>query len=59
MDFGNITFKVVAGDYITIPRETVHAITASIPMKVLSIQTPQWVAEDRTFVSPLRRPHNE
>ena len=59
MDWGETSFTVKVGDFVMIPKGTVHAVTATIPMKVLSIQTPQWVTEDRTFVEPIRRPHNE
>ena len=59
MEYQDKTFKVKAGDYITVPRGVIHAVTASIPLHVLSIQTPQWVTDDRKFVEPIRRPHNE
>jgi mannose-6-phosphate isomerase-like protein (cupin superfamily) len=59
MDLGDKSFDVKAGDYILIPRNTVHAVTATSTLKVLSIQTPRWVVEDRKFVEPIRRPHNE
>lgn len=42
-----------AGDYIFIPKGTHHAVevTSSSPMKVISIQTPQFDGSDRVFVS--------
>lgn len=59
MSLADSTFTIKAGDYILVPKGTLHAVTAAIPLKVLSIQTPQWVADDRKFVEPFRRPHNE
>lgn len=59
MELGEKTFNVNAGDYVMIPKNTVHAVTATASMKVLSIQTPQWKTEDRKFMPPMRRPHNE
>ena len=59
MTLADSTFTVNAGDFVQIPKGVVHAVTATKPMKVLSIQTPQWIVEDRKFISPIRRPHNE
>jgi mannose-6-phosphate isomerase-like protein (cupin superfamily) len=59
MELGDQTFAVKSGDYVLIPRHTVHAVTANSTLKVLSIQTPQWTTEDRKFIPPVRRPHNE
>ena len=59
MTLADSTFTVNAGDFVQIPKGIVHAVTATKPMKVLSIQTPQWIVEDRKFISPIRRPHNE
>ncbi|MFN0032967.1 MAG: cupin domain-containing protein [Flavobacteriales bacterium] len=60
MTLADSTFTVRAGDFVMVPKGTVHAVTATTTMKVLSIQSPQWVADDRKFVEPfIRRPHNE
>ncbi len=59
MELGEGEFRVVAGDYVQIPKGTIHSVQANIPMHVLSIQTPQFIVDDRVFVSPIRRPHNE
>lgn len=59
MTLADSTFTVNAGDFIQVPRGVVHSVTATKPLKVLSIQTPQWIVEDRKFISPIRRPHNE
>lgn len=59
MDSGDKSFNIKAGDYILIPKNTIHSVTAESTMKVLSIQTPQWTTDDRKFLPPARRPHNE
>jgi mannose-6-phosphate isomerase-like protein (cupin superfamily) len=59
MEFGEQVFYVKAGDFVMVPRGVVHSVTTKIPMKVLSIQAPMWITDDRNFVSPIRRPHNE
>ena len=59
MELGESSFVIGPGDYILVPKGTVHSLVASTPVKVLSIQTPQWIADDRIFVEPFRRPHNE
>lgn len=44
--------KVKPGDYFNIPENTVHSlkVTSPVPMKVLSIQSPEFSGEDRIFV---------
>jgi len=59
MEFGDTEFNVKAGDFVQVPRGTVHAVQANVPMHVLSIQTPQFATDDRVFIAPMRRPHNE
>jgi quercetin dioxygenase-like cupin family protein len=59
MELDGEIFAVKACDYILIPTGKVHAVTATMPMKVLSIQTPRWVMDDRKFVTPGKKPHNE
>ena len=46
--------KVSEGDLIVIPTNTVHSVevTSTIPMKVISIQTPEFKGQDRVFVRP-------
>ncbi|WP_103068174.1 cupin domain-containing protein [Aquimarina sediminis] len=43
---------VQKGDWITIPEKTVHAVKvlSEIPMKVISIQSPEFEGKDREFV---------
>ncbi len=40
------------GDFINVPENTIHSlkVTSSIPMKVLSVQSPEFNGEDRIFV---------
>jgi len=59
MELGDSKFTVKAGDFIQVPAKTPHAVVATSPMHVLSIQTPQWKTDDRKFIEPIRRPHNE
>lgn len=49
MLLGEKTIDVKAGDLIFIPKNTVHAlrVTSSAPMKVLSIQAPEFDGTDR------------
>lgn len=52
MLLGDKTFKVKKGDIIFIPMNTVHSlkVTSSIPVKVLSVQSPRFDVKDRIFV---------
>lgn len=54
MTLGNDTFEISAGDYVFIPRGTVHSVdvTSAEPIKVLSIQSPRFDGSDRVFVTP-------
>lgn len=49
MILGDTTFIVRAGDHITIPQNTPHAVnvTSAVPLKVLSIQAPYFDGTDR------------
>jgi mannose-6-phosphate isomerase-like protein (cupin superfamily) len=50
---GNDHFDIGPGDLITIPKGTIHALRVTSkdkPMKVLSIQTPQFDGSDRVMV---------
>lgn len=53
MQLGDQQLKVVAGDFVTIPKNTVHAVrtTSNEPLKVLSIQSPRFTGEDRILVT--------
>lgn len=52
MLLGDKSFKVKKGDMIFIPMNTVHSlkVTSSIPVKVLSVQSPRFDGKDRIFV---------
>lgn len=52
MVLGDKTFKVKKGDMIFIPMNTVHSlkVTSSVPVKVLSVQSPHFDGKDRIFV---------
>ena len=45
------SFVVKKGDFIIIPKNTYHSVevTSKKPMKVISIQAPRFVGEDRVF----------
>ena len=40
------------GDFIAIPKNTVHSVkvTSNLPLKVLSVQAPEFLGEDRTVI---------
>jgi len=52
MILNDSTFEVVAGDYIPIPIGSIHAVkvTSATPLKVLSLQSPEFFGKDRVFV---------
>ena len=49
---GEKTVDMEPGDLVVIPRSTIHAlkVTSSSPMKVLSIQAPEFDGKDRIMV---------
>lgn len=53
MTLGDQTFIVKKGDWITIPEGTVHSVKvlSKKPVKVISIQTPEFKGKDRVFVN--------
>jgi len=53
MTIGDKKYDIKPGDYLVIPKNTVHAVdevTSENPLKVLSIQTPEFLGKDRVFV---------
>ena len=52
MLLGDKTFKVKKGDMIFISMNTVHSlkVTSSVPVKVLSVQSPRFDGKDRIFI---------
>lgn len=49
---GNISM-VKAGDYIRVPEGAIHSVevTSKRPLKVLSVQTPEFKGKDRIFIT--------
>ncbi|MEH6616426.1 MAG: cupin domain-containing protein [Porticoccus sp.] len=47
------SFDIGPGDYINVPEGTPHAVTvtSSIPLKVLSVQAPEFLGKDRVKVN--------
>ncbi len=52
MILGDKTLKIKKGDWIFIPKNTAHAVktTSTIPLKVLSIQSPNFDGSDRVIL---------
>ncbi len=52
MKLGDKTFLIKKGDFLFIPKNTVHAVvnTGAVPLKVLSIQSPLFDGKDRVMV---------
>jgi quercetin dioxygenase-like cupin family protein len=52
MYLGGETLKIAKGDHIIIPPNTAHAVitTSKKPLKVLSVQSPQFLGKDRIFI---------
>lgn len=46
------TFKIQAGSFLTIPPQSIHSVkvTSEVPLKVLSLQSPEFLGKDRHFV---------
>lgn len=57
MSLGLETFTIAPGDIIYIPMNTAHSVlvTSEMPLKVLSIQTPEFRGKDRIFVRPYQQ----
>ena len=52
MMLGDKKIEIKKGDYIFVPRNTVHSVlvTSKDPLKVISIQAPEFKGDDRIFV---------
>lgn len=52
MTIGDEKFVIQKGDYFNIPKDTPHGlkVLSSKPVKVLSIQSPQFLGQDRVFI---------
>lgn len=51
MVIGKEAKSIKAGDFIIIPEKTIHSVkvTSKIPLKVLSVQAPEFLGKDRIF----------
>jgi len=51
MTVGDKTFKIKTGDYFVVPQNTYHSlkVTSKTPMKVISVQAPEFTGKDRIF----------
>jgi mannose-6-phosphate isomerase-like protein (cupin superfamily) len=51
MTINNKSFDIKSGDYFRIPKNTFHSLTVKSeePMKVLSVQSPEFLGKDRVF----------
>lgn len=54
MTLGEVVYDISPGDLIYIPRKMPHSVevTSDIPLRVISIQTPEFKGKDRIFVRP-------
>lgn len=52
MKLGDNSYMIKAGDYINVPENTVHSVlvTSDVPLKVLSVQSPEFLGKDRVFI---------
>ena len=52
LTLGNKITTIKKGDYINIPKNTAHAlkVTSFRPIKVVSIQSPRFIGNDRIFI---------
>lgn len=53
LQLGDQSMEIVAGDYIRVPRGTTHGVKvlSSVPLKVLSVQAPEFFGKDRVSVN--------
>lgn len=58
MLLGSETIQISAGDFLHIPSGTIHSleVTSQKPVKVISLQAPEFHGKDRKFIDPIRRP---
>ena len=52
MKIGDKTYYIKSGDYINVPKGSVHSVIVSSeePLKVISVQAPEFLGKDRVFV---------
>ena len=53
MQLDDHTFNIAKGEYYTIPKGSRHAVwvKSKIPLKVISVQCPQFFGKDRHFIN--------
>lgn len=61
MVIGKEEFKIASGSYLVIPSGTFHSVevTSDIPLKVVSVQAPEFFGKDRIFAGQLKRPQEK
>lgn len=49
---GDQSIEIIAGDYIRVPKGTPHAVKvlSSIPLKIISVQAPEYFGKDKVKV---------
>lgn len=52
MKLGSETFNIKPGDIIFIPKNTIHSliVKSAVPVKVLSVQAPEFDGKDRVII---------
>jgi len=52
MQMGDKTVNIKKGDFFVIPPKMIHAVrvTSKVPLKVISVQAPEFLGEDRIWV---------
>lgn len=52
MKVGDEEYEIGPNDYIVIPKGTIHSVkvTSKTPLKVISLQSPEFLGQDRIFV---------
>lgn len=62
MSLNDSTFIVKKGDYLNIPKGSIHSVNkvyGKKPLKVLSIQSPEFKGKDRIFVETQKANHED
>ena len=62
MTLNDTTFMVRKGDYLNIPKQSIHSVNKVYgrkPLKVLSIQSPEFKGKDRIFIESKAKPNED
>jgi len=53
LQLGDEAFEIVSGDYIRVPKGTPHSVKvlSTIPLKIISVQAPEFFGKDRVPVN--------